>query len=384
MEFGIFIEQNVDLIIKEWEGFARASIPPAESMSTLALRNHSREILLEIAKGMKTNRAGGEPLVRSSGEQEGSETAARLHGELRRASGFTIVQLFAEFRAMRESILALWRHADGTPDREQAIEEIARFNEGIDRAIAQSLDSYERDLDRSRDTFLGVLGHDLRSPLTVVEMSSQILARLDLPAPGQQTVQRIRRSTRTMAQLISDLLEYTRSQLGKGIPIHRKPCDLRQLLDEAIDTAQTSHPAHEFLLELSGDFEIAADAARIQQVLSNLLNNAVHHGAPGTPVALRGSQEEEAVVLTVSNAGAPIPPDALQDIFEPLVQLSRNAAEQPEPGRTNLGLGLFIVREIVRGHGGEIAVRSSAEEGTVFTVRLPRTDNAAGATSIEP
>ena len=116
-----------------------------------------------------------------------------------------------------------------------------------------------------------------------------------------------------------------------------------------------------------------ADAPRLQQALSNLLSNAVQHGDRSVPVTLSACGEADAVVLSVSNLGEPIPPDALQAIFEPLVQAPSASAQAHERSKTSLGLGLFIVREIVLGHGGTVAVESSAGAGTVFTVRLPRT-----------
>ncbi len=123
---------------------------------------------------------------------------------------------------------------------------------------------------------------------------------------------------------------------------------------------------------LSGDLFIRGDVSRMQQVLSNLLNNAVQHGGEDTPIRLSAYGEEGAVVLTIANSGDPIPPDALRVIFEPLAQVPTPTSDLSKRQKTSLGLGLFIVREIVLGHHGTIDVTSSAE-ATVFTIRLPRT-----------
>jgi signal transduction histidine kinase len=156
------------------------------------------------------------------------------------------------------------------------------------------------------------------------------------------------------------------------MPISRSACDLGKVCAEALDSIRAGWPEQLFAEQISGDLILQADAARLHQALSNLLSNAVQHGDRKAPVTLCARGEADAVVLQVSNAGEPIPPDALQLIFEPLVQATSANTLPHERQMASLGLGLFIVREIVLGHGGSVTVESSAEAGTVFTVRLPR------------
>ena len=375
MKFSAFINESLDAIVADWEAFAR-TLPAGQTMSTLALRDHSREILLAIASDMELRQSPQERAAQSQEivpDEASSTSAAAEHGALRQMAGFDLVQLFAEFRAMRASVMAFWQRSGGPEAGASSAEEIARFNEGMDKALAQSVQRYSGEVAASRDMFLAVLGHDLRGPLSGINMSAHVLAKPGLSeAAIQQAAARIKRASRDMNRLITDLLEYTRSRLGAGIPIDRSPCDLGPVCEAALEEIRAGNPEQQFVQQMSGDLNLQADAARMQQTLSNLLGNAVQHGSRLSPVTLTAVGEVDAVVLKVSNLGDPIPPDALHAIFEPLVRAPNASSAVHEHSKTSLGLGLFIVREIVLGHGGAITVESSIERGTVFTIRLPR------------
>lgn len=379
MRFSIFIQSHLDPIVAEWETFARTLVP-AHKMSTLALRDHCREILLGVAEDMEVQETVRERAEKSRGRAtedespESAESAATTHGALRQLSGFDLVQLVAEFRALRASVLALWQRSIDTGEQATALEQSIRFNEAIDKALAESVKSYSANVESSREMFLAILGHDLRGPLAGINLSNAVLGNPALSEPSRQkAVSRIKRASLEMSRLITDLLEYTRTRLGAGIPVERLPCDLARVCEEAVESVRAGHPEQLFRFEAEGDLAIDADAARLQQALSNLLNNAVQHGDRNAAVSVRASGDNEAVVLTVCNSGRPIPPESLASIFEPLIQ-APNAADpaSDERSKTSLGLGLFIVREVVLGHGGTIDVESSEAAGTVFTVRLPR------------
>lgn len=375
MRFSDFIKDNLDAIVAEWENFAR-TFSVAMPLSDRALRDHCREILLAIAEEMETSQTDAEQSAKSKEmtlPAGAPENAATVHGALRQLAGFDLMQLVGEFRAMRASVMALWQASPAAGAGPAALLEITRFNEALDKSLAESVERYSTDVAASRDMFLAVLGHDLRSPLSVIAMSGKLLGEPGLaPVRRDQAVLRMQRASRNMSRLINDLLEFTRTRLGPGIPIERAACDLRPLCEAAVDSIQTSEPQHAFELQLAGDLRLQGDAARIEQMLSNLLHNAVQHGSPQSPVLLRASGEAEAVLLDITNRGRPIPPDALQAVFEPLVQLQGGSAPAGERSRTSMGLGLYIVREIVTGHGGTIRVQSTAEAGTVFSIRLPR------------
>jgi signal transduction histidine kinase len=348
MRFSAFIESELDEIVAEWGAFARTMLPSAKTMSELALRNHGRDILLAIAKDMETNQSEDQRSAKSKGAGPvlgAPETAAATHGALRQLAGFDLSQLVGEFRAMRASVLALWRRRQGDEQGARAIEEIARFNEGIDQALAESVERYSAGVEASRDMFLAVLGHDLRGPLSGIDMSNRMLSMPGLSEEARlKAGLRIGRASQAMSHLITDLLEFTRTRLGTGIPIERSACDMRKVCEEALEAVRASYPEREFVQHLTGRLDAQADVPRLHQALSNLLNNAVQHGDRHSPIFFSAAGNDHAVVLKITNAGKPIAAHALQIIFEPLVQ-APNATEEPhERSNTSLGLGLFIVR----------------------------------------
>lgn len=174
-----------------------------------------------------------------------------------------------------------------------------------------------------------------------------------------------------MGAMIKDLLEYASGELGRKIPIKTKDENMRSICEASLDEVQSAYPEMKFNFEVSGNLDGFFDAARFQQVLSNLLNNAAKHCPPGMPITLSARRDSETVIIQVKNFGRPIPPESLQVIFNPLVQLPDN--ETNSHLSTSLGLGLFIVREIVEGHNGTIEARSTETDGTIFTVQLPGT-----------
>ena len=284
MKFSIFIKDNMDAIVADWEAFAR-TLPSAQAMSTLALRDHSREILLAIAEGMEVQRTDSQRAAQSrdiAPPAGSATTAAAEHGALRQMAGFDLVQLFAEFRAMRASVLAFWHKSESANGGDFSADEVIRFNEGLDQALAESIERYSSEVAASRDMFLAVLGHDLRGPLAGIDMSAVLLLKPGLlETARQQAAQRITRSSREMNRLITDLLEYTRTRLGAGIPIARSLCDLGPVCEESLEAIRVGCPEQEFVHRMSGDLSIEADAPRIQQALSNLLNNAVSMAIEG-------------------------------------------------------------------------------------------------------
>jgi signal transduction histidine kinase len=360
-----FISQHMDEIVAEWASFARTLLPAAATMTSLALREHARPILQAIAKDIQPDQAGAQPLGKSS---EG--TAAATHGALRHLSGFNLLELGSEYRALRASVIKLWR-SHLAKEHHGALDDLTRFNESVDQALAESIASYADELARSRDTFLAILGHDLRSPLTAVSMSGHYLSKAGMLEGKQelQAVARIQRGAAKMDAMIRDLLEYTKTRLERGIPIVREVCDIGAICEGALEEMKAGHPDRAFRFEVSGELSGAFDGARLQQVFGNLLNNAVQHGAKDSPVILEAHGELDAVSVRVKNRGPTIPADALQVIFNPLVQVPSAGDERRADC---LGLGLFIARSIVLGHGGTLEVESSDAAGTVFTARLPR------------
>jgi hypothetical protein len=374
MRLSQFIIQNMEEILVEWEAFASSLLAEGQVMTPRALRNHARQILLAIAEDIETNQTDLEQAYKSKSYvtiPKAAKTAAHIHGALRHLSGFDLGELSAEYRALRASVLRLWLRQGLNSD--SAFYEMTRFNESIDQALAESIVNYSNEVAKSRDTFLAILGHDLRTPLSAITNSSLYLGSPGLLPPGAplDAVRRIGRSADRMNSMIKDLLEYTKMRLGRAIPISPQPTSMEQICTLAFDEIRAAHPEHVFGIQTSGELEGVFDGERIHQVLTNLLSNAVQHGTRGEPITLSAHGEPGRITVKVKNFGQPIPADQLLVIFNPLVQIpavSKDAATFP----TSLGLGLYIVHEIVAMHGGTVVAESSEEDGTVFSASLPR------------
>lgn len=217
----------------------------------------------------------------------------------------------------------------------------------------------------AREQFIGILGHDLRNPLTAIQMAVEVLG--DLPDPYAPVVARAARSAQRIEAMIRDLLDFARGRLAGGIPIAPRPCDLRVICDAVVQEMQQAHPARAIRFEGAGDLRGDWDPDRVEQVVSNLVGNAVTHGIGS--VRVTGRDDGAEVVTTVHNQGPAIPAAVIPILFEPF---KRAAADADGATSQGLGLGLYIASEIVHAHGAAISVASKEGEGTTFTIRWPR------------
>jgi phosphoserine phosphatase RsbU/P len=225
-----------------------------------------------------------------------------------------------------------------------------------------------------REQLIAMVGHDLRNPLSSIVMGLRLLQRKGLVEKETELVRRMTSSASQAGRLIDQLLDLARSRLGGGIPIDPRCFDMHDVCRQVIDEMELTHPDRPLRVDVRGDLTGVWDSDRIYQLLTNLIGNAVQHGEPRSAIDLRIDGGETELVIEVANRGEPIPAATLPVIFEAFRQ-----GRMDNPGRTHgLGLGLFIVQQVVRSHGGSIAVTSSESEGTIFRVRLPR--DAAAAT----
>ena len=370
-----FILDHVDRIVDEWEDFARSLKPAADAMTPVELRDHAKSILLAAARNMSEDQTVSQQMAKARGDLDtGSpalDQAAASHGELRHEVGFDLVQMTSEFRHLRASVMRLWTQSLASP-RLEDFQDVMRFNEAIDEALAESTAAYAEQVSRSRDMFLAILGHDLRAPLQAVGMSAELLARkTEMDDKARCYVNQIKSSTRHMGAMVADLLEFVKSRLGSGLPVDRKRMDLASACQEAIEEACAGLPNCSPVLEVEGDTHGSWDSARIGQLLQNLIGNALQHGATDQAIKVRVTGDDSAIRLDVHNDGLPIAEDAIATIFDPLVRSVSENADARSPS-TSLGLGLFIVKEVVNAHGGSITVTSNVGDGTTFSVVLPR------------
>ncbi len=220
--------------------------------------------------------------------------------------------------------------------------------------------------EKTRQVFLGMLGHDLRSPLNAIQVSAQTLRRRAVPA-DEPALARITRGVERMSRMIDQILDLTLSRLGRGIPVHARGADLAVICRNVADEFEAPHPGR-LRVRTEGDLTGQWDSDRLAQVISNLLSNAFKHGDPEAKVTLTAKGRGDTVSFDVTNLGPVIPEAELATVFD---LFHRGEAEARGGGR-GLGLGLYIAREIVRGHLGEISATSSAAEGTTFSVTIPR------------
>jgi signal transduction histidine kinase len=368
-----FIRDNMEPILQEWEDFARTIEPPALTMDDEALRDHARLMLLAFSADLANAQSEEERAAKSMGlgKRGDGDSAAETHAEARLLSGYTVTQLVSEYRALRSSVLALWGKAAGGG---QAVDmdDVTRFNEAVDQALAESVARYEQLVKRSQNMFLAILGHDLRNPLgTLVTGSSFVMQATDIPPKYILVATRMFSSAKRMSKLVNDLIDFTRTHLGPGMPIRAQQGSLVAVCEQVVGELRTFHPERRIDLQVPPQLDAAFDEGRIAQMLSNLVGNAIQYGSVDAPVKVRLNDNDDEIVIAVNNRGGPIPPDKMSCIFDPLVRVAGNI-HGDHAERTSLGIGLFISREIALAHGGRIGVTSDAENGTTFTVTLPR------------
>lgn len=370
MRLAEFILQQMEAIVCEWEAFATTLLPAAAGLDSLALRDHAQEILEAIAKDLNTIQTREEQSQKSKGLAlrvvGAPETAAQTHATLRARAGFDINQLVAEYRALRASVLRLWM--DSTPLDKTSGVDVTRFNEAIDEAIADSVRYFDHTVEQYRNLLLGMLGHDLRQPLTAIKMTAIQLARLNAGENVSKAAEVLIRSGASMQALLNDLTDFNRTKLGLGLSIAPAEVDLARTAQEELEQVRAAHPTRKVEFAVSGNTQGRWDDGRVRQVLRNLVSNAIKYGDAKKPVRVTLHGDQSGARFEVTNAGHVTPADAAR-MFEPL---QRGDTETVRHGaRDGLGLGLFIVREVARAHGGEVDARCEDEQ-TTFIVRLPR------------
>ena len=286
-------------------------------------------------------------------------------------------------------------HADGSkipmvlnairrPQAGATVHEIAAY-------VAHDRDRYERELLRSRERLqdlvteatrheaeakdravfaeqmIGIVSHDLRNPLAAVHMAAAVLARGELSPAQQRLIGSITRSTERATRLIADLLDFTQARLGTGLPVERRPIDLHETVAEAVDELRLLYPERTLEFRRTGGGACTADANRLIQLLGNLVSNAMSYGAAEAAVTVHATIEPASFAISVHNLGPSIAPETQATLFQPM---TRGAPESS--ASRSVGLGLFIVHEIARAHGGTTFVRSTPEAGTTVGAAFPR------------
>ncbi len=364
-----FIETHAENILEQAIAFARTE-ENGRAMSEEELRDHLPEILQAIVADMRTPQTRAESIRKSEGQApadaEEPRSAAGTHAVHRAHSGFSVSSLVAEYRAMRAAVLRMWAES---PDSVVRNEEVTRFNEAIDEAIAESVSHYTAEVDRWRSIFLGVLGHDLRSPLTAIMVASEVIAGMAVDAPLAKVAERLVHSGERMRELLDKLLVYNRAQMGVGLEVNKEEADLAQACRDEIEQLQEAMPGARIRLDAPSAARGWFDTRSICEALTNLVVNAYKYGSPEQTIQVELRDEADGVHLSVANHGDTIPSETLQLLFEPLRR--GGVSEDGAMERASLGLGLFIVSQIAEAHGGDIRAEST-DGRTTFTMQLPK------------
>lgn len=363
MRLADFIERNAREILEDAVAFAETQAPDTVEFSAKQLRNHLPQILQAVVDDLRSPQTASQQLAKSHGLaplKPGPESAASYHGRTRAIAGFGLNQMVAEYRALRASVLRRW--ASDQQLITSSIDDILRFNEAIDQAVAESLAQFSAEVESWRQIFLAALGHDLRGPLAAVMFSADTLASgLQDPALSRQA-ERIINGSMRMNKLLDDLLAYSRSKLGDGMAIHPVDCDLAQSLGEEVELLRAALP------HVPIKYEAEGDASSLREAVHNLTTNAAKYGEHGTDVRISLEGLVDQIMITVSNTGAELSDEAFNSLFDPLRRGSHNASQGEH---ASLGLGLFLVREICHAHRGTVHGRWRNGR-TSFVITLPK------------
>ena len=391
-----FIRSNVEPILVEWEAFARSIWPKGVEASPAELRDEADDILRATVEDMQSSQTDTQKAEKSKGasrpDQRGGLTGASAsHGSGRVASGFDLSTVIAEYRALRASVLRLWRESEPTPDLRD-LDDLTRFNESMDQSLTHAVRSFveqfERDrqtllvseqtsrqeaeaANRAKDAFLATLSHELRTPLNAIVGWLSILQHESAETKHfQEGLKVIERNTMAQVKLIDDVLDVSRIVSGK-LRVDIRPCELADVINAGVNVTRPPAEARGITVAVRLDPSASGawcDSVRIQQVVWNLVSNAVKFTPKGGRVDVVLTREKSSFQIEVTDTGQGISPELLPHVFDRFRQGDSGTRRR----FAGLGLGLSIVKYIVEAHGGTVAATSMGEgKGSTFTVRLP-------------
>jgi len=349
-----FIHESLDDILAEWERDCGESPPHAEPA---ARRQHFGKVLRAVADEMKRLPANAAAAAAAASTDDGGGAPHSHAG-----------QLVGDYASLRASVIRQWRRKHPSPSPSD-LDDLVRFNEAMDRSLAELTATFSPSESQPQALFLGVLNHELRTSVASILMSAQVLTHRSPPgSPEAKAAQRILRSCEQLRQTLDALSEFTKVRLGEHLEIDRLPDDIGVLCRQAVDAFGRVDPERRIRLSSDGDLSGNWDQARIREAIGALIGNAARFASRGSTVALvvDGHAADE-VAVTVHGDGTPIDVETLQTIFDPIARVESENATY-----AGLGLGLFMVRKVVDAHGGRVSVECAPGLGTTFKVVLPR------------
>jgi len=348
-------------ILSRWERavLADPALGEAQRISTPELRDHVPTLLDGIAKGLDESRASEEA---TAVRDIAMSVLPRSHALQRIADGYSVRAVLHELEHLRSEVVRT-AGDEGAVDRRGVL----FFHLAIDECMSIAVVEMETAATMERERFVGVLGHDLRTPVSAIKMAGALLAQ-DPPSEQRRLfADKILRAADRMNEMIGSLVDFASARAGT-IALERRLGSLRSICVEVVDELRLAHAGRVVAFAAEGDGLGEWDAARMSQVVANLIGNALKYSPPTTPVSASLREREDRIELAVHNEGAPIPEEEQPDIFAPF-----RRGKGKRSGADGIGLGLFIAHEMVRAHGGDIALRSEPGAGTTFTISVPRT-----------
>lgn len=357
LRLSTILRKDREAILLEWEAAVRQSASRSATLERADLLDDIPKFVDRLIAWLDEGSTAARDVAVDT------ETTGQ-HARHRLRFGVELRHLIHEYRLLRQIMMshAVDAHCESWPG---CLQELIALDDVLDAAMTETVSAYARERDESRDLLLGVLGHDLRNPLAAVSVASSLIAESTSLEQVRAVGARIKRSAERIQRVIGDLLDLARSRFGARMPIAPEPLDLGEVANSAIEELRLANPGRELVFEQRGDVAGTWDRARLDQVVSNLVGNAIQHGKD--PICVTVEADGDSVVLRVANQGPPIPKESMPSLFDPFRRASADGGD-----KARLGLGLYIVAEIVRRHGGTVNV-DTAESETVFTVRLPRT-----------
>jgi signal transduction histidine kinase len=347
-----FLRTEQQRVIEKWEEEVRRELPALSQMTRPVLIDHMYELLEALAAWVEG---------KADEAQRGFEALINGHALQRLGYAVGLETLMREYAKLR--FVVLREMLDVPVSRESLV----RLDEGLDRAISAAIDRYSQRREELRSRFIGILGHDLRDPLSTVKISTDVLSRSGQLGNDQQLLlARMSRACERMQRMINDVLDFARGHLGGGIPANPSLNDLGEICRAIVEDAAASHNDRQLTIDTSGDLRGALDRDRVAQAISNLVANALAHTESTIEVVVRETPDHEHLISTVTSHGKAISPELQQRMFDPFAR-----AANERTTRNGLGLGLYIVEQIVLAHGGTIDVSSNDHE-TTFTITWPR------------
>ena len=372
MKLAHYIKNHKEDITDEWVEFAQENINCVSRLQLEEVRDHIKQMLERIVESMETSETEAQQEIKSKGNKQmssGESKAANQHGEQRADKGFDAMELSSEFRALRASVLRLWEANNKVKKQETDFEDMVRFNEAVDELWLISLERFQFKVDERKNWVMGIVGHDLRNPLAAISGVQSILKlSKNLSEKEKSLLGRAGSSVKRMTELIDNLLELTNLRLGSGMNINKAPVDLSKQSEKIVQEVELGYPEAELILQSPGPVQGEWDVIRLDQLMTNLITNALRHGKPGGPVTINISAEGNEAFFQVHNEGPPVP-EKIKDMISKGMITKTN---EDHGKKESYGLGLYIVKQIVDGHKGQIELESNKESGTTFRITLPR------------